>query len=81
VLLKVHLVEFYGRLDVSSAYFGSIDSKAFIGDLKFASGITKRHECENPDKNANGAGRNTFESADVDSLTVITEPVTKVDAL
>jgi hypothetical protein len=81
MLLKVHLVEFCGRSGVPSAYFGSIDSKTFISDLKFTSGIAKRHKGKNPDKNANSAGRDAFESADVDSLTVITKPVTKVDAL
>jgi len=81
VFLKVELAEGCGRLGVGSAYLWSVNTKTFFSDLEFASGITEAHEGEDPDKNTNCAGRNALESADVYSLTVVTEPITKVDAL
>jgi len=66
---------------MASFYLWAVNTKTFFSDLEFASGIAKTHECEDPNKNTNRAGRNTLESADVYSLTVVTEPITKVDAL
>ena len=75
--------DMFGRtpLQVPSTYLWSIDSKAFVSDLEFRSSVAERHEGQHPDKNADGTSRNALEGADIDCLTVITEPVTKVDAL
>lgn len=68
-------------VSIASIYLWAVNPKTFFSDLEFASGITEAHEGKDPDENTNCAGRNTLESADVYSLTVVTEPVTKVDAL
>jgi len=68
-------------VSIASIYLWAVNTKTFFGYLEFASGITEAHEGEDPNKNANCASRDTLESADIYSLTVVTEPVTKVDAL
>jgi hypothetical protein len=41
VLLRLQLVECNCMLGVPSAYLGPVDTKAFISDLEFTSGISK----------------------------------------
>jgi hypothetical protein len=58
-----------------------IDSQTVSSDLKFSSGIAKRHEGEDPDQYTDCLSLDALESADIDGLGVVAEPVAKVDAL
>jgi hypothetical protein len=43
--------------------------------------ISKAHESKHPEQKPDSVGRDIFDSADIDSLGVITKPVAKVDTL
>lgn len=57
---------------VVNVLLGTVDAETLISNFKFTGSIAKAHEGENPDQDADGASRNTFESTNVDSLAVIT---------
>ena len=68
------------NLRVVDVLLGSVRAQAFRCDLELSSGVAERHESKDPDKNADGVGLDALESADIDSLRVITQPVAKVNA-
>lgn len=61
--------------------FGSVTPEAIAGDLEFLSSVAKAHEAEHPKEDADSLCRNHLDSADIDGLGVVAQPVAKVDTL
>ena len=59
--------------------FRPVNSKSFIRNLKFPSGIPEAKERKHPDKQSNSPSLDTFKAADIHSLAVVSQPVAKVD--
>ena len=47
---------------------GTVNTQALGGDLKLGGGVTKCHEREDPDQNADGIGGETLEGSDIHCL-------------
>ena len=60
--------------------FRPVNSKSFVGDLKFPCGIPEAKERKHPDEESNSPGLDTFKAADIHSLAIISQPVAKVDS-
>lgn len=60
---------------------GSINAKSFSRDFELFCSIAKAHESQDPDQNSNSVGWYALECTDVNSLTVIAEPIAKVRSL
>ena len=60
--------------------FRPVNSKSFVGNLKFPRGIPKAKERKYPDEESNSTGLDTFKAADIHSLAIISQPVAKVDS-
>ena len=58
----------------------SVNSKSFVGNLELPRCIPKAKERKNPDEESNSPGLDTFKTADIHSLAVISQPVAKVDS-
>lgn len=59
--------------------FRAVAAEALSGDFEFVSSVTERHKSEDPEYDSNSFCTDIFDSADVDGLAVVSEPVAKVD--
>jgi hypothetical protein len=58
-----------------------VAAQTVAGNLELLGTVSKRHEAQNPQKNTNSLSRHHLDSAHIDSLRVVPQPVAKVDAL
>ena len=56
----------------------TVNAKAFLGNFKFSRGVSESQEGKHPDQDTYGTGLNTLESSNIDSLAVITKPISKI---
>jgi hypothetical protein len=73
-------------IDVLGVILGVVDvvlrtvaAQSFGSDLKLARAVTESHETENAEQEADGLSRNGLDSTDIDSLGIISKPVSEVD--
>lgn len=59
--------------------FRSIAAESLSSHLKFTRAIAKGQETQDPEQDTDSFGADVFDSSNVDSLRVISEPVAKVD--
>jgi hypothetical protein len=67
-------------LGVVDVLLRAVAAQSLSGNLELAGAVAKGHEAENAKEETDGFGRNGLDSADIDSLGVISEPVSKVRA-
>ena len=60
--------------------FRPVNSQSFIGNLKFPCGISEAKKRKYPYEESNSPSLDTFETANIHSLAVISQPVAKVDS-
>lgn len=65
---------------VVNVVFRAIAPKTISGNLEFARTVAKGQETENAKEESDGFGRDRLDSADVDSLRIVSEPVAKVNS-
>jgi hypothetical protein len=58
-----------------------VAAQAVTRDLKLLGAVSKGHEAKNPEQDADSLCRHHLDSAHVDSLRVVAQPIAKVDAL
>jgi len=61
--------------------FRSVATKAIAGDLELLGSVAEAHEAEHPEEDADSLCRDHLDSADIDGLGVVAQPVAKVDTL
>ena len=66
---------------IINMFFRPVNTKSFVGNLEFPCGIPKAQERKHPDEESDSPGLNTFKTADIHSLAVVSQPVAKVDSL
>ena len=66
-------------LGVVDVVLGTVAAQSFGSDLELARAVAEGHETENAEQKANGLGRNRLDSTDIDSLGIISKPVSEVD--
>lgn len=62
-------------------FLWAVAAKSGSCDLEFLGSIAERDEAQDPQKDTNSFGADIFDCANIDGLTVVTEPVPKVDLL
>ena len=60
-------------------FFRAIAAKPSSSDLEFLGCIAKGHEAQDPQQNANCFSADIFDCPHINCLTIITQPVAKVD--
>ncbi len=66
-------------LGVVNVVFGTVAADSIGGDFEFAGAVAKGHEAKNAEEQTDCFGGNSLDSADVDGLGVVAQPVAKVD--
>lgn len=78
--IRQRLYRYGENLDLLvNVLFGAIATEPRSRDFEFLGSITKGHEAQNPQENANSFRADIFDGTDVNGLAVITKPVSKVD--
>lgn len=67
-------------LGVIDVLLGAVAAKALRSDLELARSETEGHETQDAEQETDSLSRNSLDGSNIDSLGVITEPVTKVDS-
>lgn len=68
-------------LGVVNVLLGPVAAEPVVGDLELAGTVAEGHESEDAEEQTNGLGRYRLDGAHIDSLGVISRPVSKVDLL
>ena len=66
-------------LGVVDVVLGTVAAQSFGSDLELARAVAEGHETENAEQKANGLSRNRLDSTDIDSLGIVSKPVSEVD--
>jgi hypothetical protein len=69
------------HLGVVNVLLGPIAPQPVSCNLKLLGAVSKGHEAQNPEEDADGLSRHHLDRAHIDSLRVVAQPVAKVDAL
>jgi hypothetical protein len=68
-------------LGVVNVLLGPIAAQPIAGDFKLLGAVSKRHEAQDPEQDADSLCRHHLHRTHVDGLRVITQPVAKIDPL
>jgi hypothetical protein len=64
---------------LTNVILGTVGSQAVCSDFELLGAVAKGQETENAEQEADGLGRDRLDRSHIDSLRVVTEPVSKVD--
>lgn len=64
---------------LTNVILGTVGSQAVCSDFELLGAVAKGQETENAEQQADGLGRDRLDGSHIDSLRVVTEPVSKVD--